>query len=134
MIHDDYAHYLWLDGKLLAKLILWHLWLKLRWNTFLEWDLYTFERFSSIWISPLFLLIFFINKIRNDINLIFLVMKIPSLCFHFSLLHFWKMLFRLVWGLILYKVCSYFLKHIYFMLILLLFIILKYFAWGEARF
>ena len=71
------------------------------------WDLYSFERFSSVWMNPMFPLMFFRNKMWNDLNLIF-GSKNSIFALSFLVVHFWKMLcFR-------NKACSYSLKHILF--------------------
>ena len=83
MIHDDYAHYLWFYGKWLAKLIHDISMIGIEMKHLPVWDSYTFERFSSIWINPVFPLMFFRNKMWNDLNLIFWFSKF-HLCALFS--------------------------------------------------
>ena len=56
------------------------------------WDLYTFERFLSIWMNPLFSLMFFRNKMQNDLNLIFGSVN-STFVLSFLIVAFSKMLF-----------------------------------------
>ena len=89
LIHDDYAIYLWFDGKWFAKLIYDILVIGIEMKHLSVWKLYTFERFSSIWMNQVFSLMFFRKKMQIDLNLIF-VLWISSLCLNFSLLRFEK--------------------------------------------
>ena len=115
LIDDNYAHYLWFDGKWLAKLIYDILVIRIEMKHLSVWELYTSERFSSVWMNLVFPLMFFRNKMRIDLNLIFYYVN-SNFVLSFLIVAFWKMLFWSVWGLILYKTCSWFLKHIYFIL------------------
>jgi len=70
MILDDYALYLWFDGKWFAKLIYDISVIEIEMKHLLVWELYTFERFSSVYVNQVFSLMFFRNKMRIDLNLI----------------------------------------------------------------
>ena len=70
MIHDDYALYIWFDGKWIAKIDLWHISVGIGMKHLPVWELYNFERFSSVWVNRVFSLIFFRNKIWINLNLI----------------------------------------------------------------
>ena len=95
------------------------------------WDLYTFERFFSVQINPVFHLMFFRNKMQNNLNLIFGFGN-SILVLSFLIVAFLKeMLLWLVWGLVLYRACSYILKHIYFILILLSFVVFPPKGWNK---
>ena len=53
-----------------CKIDLWHISVGIEMKHLLVWELYTFERFSSIWVNRVFSLMFFRNKMRIDLNLI----------------------------------------------------------------
>jgi len=57
--------------KWLTKLIYNISMIRIEMKHLLVWDLYNFERFYSIWMHLVFPLMFFRNKMRNDLNLIF---------------------------------------------------------------
>jgi len=92
LIHDDYANYLWFDGKWLAKLIYDISMIEIEMENLLVWELYTFERFSSIWMHPVFPIMFFRNKMWIDLNLIFGFVN-SIFVLSFLIVEFWKMLF-----------------------------------------
>ena len=94
-----------LMGNDLQNWFMTYQWLELRWNTCLCENYTPLMRFSSIWMHPVFPLVFFRNKMRNDLNLIFGSVN-SIFVLSFLIVAFWKMLFWLVWGLILYKACS----------------------------
>jgi len=71
LIHDDYVIYLWFDGKWLEKLIYDISVIGSGMKHLHVWELYTFERFSSVWMHPMFPLMFFRRKMQIDLYLIF---------------------------------------------------------------
>ena len=89
----------WFDGKWLSKSI-YDVSVIQNWDeTLVCVKFYTLERFSSIQLNLVFLLMLFRKKCKS-ILISFLVLRILSLRFHSSSLHFWKkcVLFWLVWG------------------------------------
>jgi len=82
LIHDDYAHYLWYDGKWFAKLIYDISMIGIEMKHLSVWELYNIERFSSIWMHSVFPPMFFRNKMRIDLNLIFLFCEFPFCAFN----------------------------------------------------
>ena len=104
MIHDDYTLCLWFDGNWLAKLIYDISVIEIEMKHLPVWELYTFERFSSIWMNRVFSLMFFRKKWKlilisfGYVNFIFVL--------SFLIVAFCKMLFWSICRLILYKACS----------------------------
>ena len=101
-----FAHYLWFDGKWIAKLIYDILVIGIEMKHLLMWELHTFEGFSSVWMHPVFPLMFFRNKMWNDLKSHFFGSVNSIFVLSFLIFAFWKMLFWSVWGLVLYKACS----------------------------
>ena len=132
MIHDDYAHYPWFYGKWLAKLIYDISMIGIEMKHLPVWNLYTFERFFSVWLNPVFPLMFFRNKMWNDLNLI-LGYENSILVLSFLIVVFLeKCCADRFWGLVLYQACSYLLKHICFVLVRLSFIFFSSKWWNKG--
>ena len=104
MIHDDYAIYLWFDGKWFAtKIDLTYQWLELRRNTCLC------ENYTPLRGFPLFKWIryFLWCSLETKCESILISFGFVNFIFvlSFLIIVFWKMLFWSVWRLILYKAC-----------------------------